>query len=156
MHVQTPRPAVDSAGKALDVFPGQATRMTIATILKRMENLASILRPLVCLSLLTRWPIRSRLELPDRHRALLARQGDAIPVESREKHTDSLRSFLKQLDEVLVNCARLRVVSALRSESIALRRAHESTGRRWNSTGELCVLRQKKTGGWWPSRRSVG
>jgi hypothetical protein len=111
-----------------------------------MENLASICGTLF-LSLLTRWPIKTRMELHDRHRPRFsARQGDAIPVERRAKYTESVRSVLKQLDEPLVNRASAGAIILLRSESMALRRAHESRWWRIGGAGEGTWLLASRPG----------
>jgi hypothetical protein len=68
-----------------------------------MESLASIADPL--LSLLTRWPIRTRLELPDRHHPRIERAAGERTSRRRvlSGNTASLHSVLKQLDKALVN-----------------------------------------------------
>jgi hypothetical protein len=55
-------------------------------------------------------------------------KGDAIPVVSSPKWRGDLHSVLTQLDEVLVNRARLWTHDGLRAESTALQSAHESGG----------------------------
>jgi hypothetical protein len=78
------------------------------------------------LGLLTRWPIKTTLELPDRHHPRRRRGRETqFQSEPRTKYTGSLRSVLKQLNETLVNRARVQALRALRSESMALRSAHE-------------------------------
>src|SRR5262245_55098746 len=109
---------------------------TMAIILKRMDSLAIIAGP----------SVESSDSLADQDKAGAARSASParraggretqFQSEPNAKHTGSLRIVLKQLDEALVNRARVQAFQALRSESTALRSAHELP-RQW--AGELIV-----------------